>query len=88
MLHRSAAKKLRFRSGQVDMEWLPAYAPDLNPAEQVWNHSKYAEMTNFIPGDVNELYEVVAESLCNRSGQKNCCVCFSIIYKDMMCSIT
>jgi len=70
MVHRSAAKKLRFRSGRVDVEWLPAYAPDLNPVEEVWNHSKYADLANFIPEDVNELYEAVAVSLRNQRGQK------------------
>lgn len=70
MVHRSAAKKLRFRSGRVGVEWLPAYAPDLNPVEQIWNHSKYADLANFIPEDVNELYEAVAGSLRNQRGQK------------------
>jgi transposase len=26
--------------GQVRVEHLPAYSPDLNPDEQVWNHAK------------------------------------------------
>ena len=26
--------------GQVVVEHLPAYSPDLNPDEQVWNHAK------------------------------------------------
>lgn len=25
---------------QVEVAYLPAYCPDLNPDEQVWNHSK------------------------------------------------
>ena len=26
----------------VALEWLPPYAPELNPVEQVWGHTKYA----------------------------------------------
>ena len=36
-------------------EWLPAYAPELNPVEQVWNHAKYSDLANFIPDDVDHL---------------------------------
>ena len=35
-VHRSAAKRLRTRHcKRVEIEWLPAYAPQLNPDEQV-----------------------------------------------------
>ena len=53
-VHRKAAKALatdeRFR-----FEWLPPYAPDLNPVEHVWNHTKYAELANYIPDDLLDL---------------------------------
>jgi len=26
------------------IEWLPPYAPDLNPVEHVWNHTKYGDL--------------------------------------------
>lgn len=71
MVHRSAARKLKLRFSRVDVEWLPAYAPDLNPVEQVWNHSKYVELANFIPEDVNTLAETVRKTLAAQSGQKN-----------------
>jgi transposase len=62
--HRSAARRLEKRFGRrVQIEWLPAYAPDLNPDEQVWNQAKYADLANFIPDDVTELREAVEESL-------------------------
>ena len=31
------------------IEWLPAYAPDLNPTEGVWNNIKSREMANHCP---------------------------------------
>jgi transposase len=41
------------------VEWLPAYAPELNPDEQVWNHSKYSQLANFIADNVEHLAEAV-----------------------------
>jgi len=29
--------------------------PELNPAEQVWNHSKYSDLANFSPADCDQL---------------------------------
>lgn len=53
-VHRKAARALatdeRFR-----IEWLPPYAPDLNPVEHVWNHTKYGDLANYIPDDLLEL---------------------------------
>lgn len=61
--HRSAAGRLRARFGKrIDIEWLPAYAPELNPDEQVWRHSKYVDLANFIPEDVHHLHEAMVES--------------------------
>jgi transposase len=34
---------------------LPPYAPDLNPVEAVWQHSKHAELATYIPEDVADL---------------------------------
>ena len=34
---------------------LPAYAPDLNPVEQVWNYLKWSRLCNFAPIDCQEL---------------------------------
>jgi len=33
-------------TGQLCVEQLPGYAPDLNPDEGVWDHLKYVEMRN------------------------------------------
>jgi transposase len=69
-VHRSAAKRLAARYGQrVVIEWLPAYAPDLNPDEQVWNHVKYADLANFLPDDVDHLEQAVTDSLRHTRGE-------------------
>ena len=63
-VHRAAAPRLAQRYGRaITVEWLPPYAPDLNPTEQVWNHAKYVELANFIPRDVGELEQAVADSI-------------------------
>jgi transposase len=59
-VHRKAAKAL-FGDRRFWIEWLPAYAPDLNPVEHVWDHTKYADLANYIPDDVLEL-EIEAET--------------------------
>lgn len=46
-----------------DWEWLPAYAPELNPVEQCWNHTKYADLANFIPHDVDHLHKEISRSI-------------------------
>jgi transposase len=63
-VHRSAARRLQRRFGRrVDIEWLPAYAPELNPDEQVWNRAKYTDLANFLPKDVQDLGHALADSL-------------------------
>ena len=68
-VHRKAVRVLQ--EGGADWlqpEWLPPYAPDLNPAEQVWNHAKYADLANFIPDDLADLDHAVRSSM---AGQQN-----------------
>jgi len=63
-VHRAAARRLQARLGdRIEIEWLPAYAPELNPAEQVWKHTKYDDLPNFIPEDVLQLGRAVADSI-------------------------
>jgi len=58
-VHRRAAKAL-FGDRRFWIEWLPPYAPDLNPVEYVWNHTKYDDLANYVPDDVLDL-EIEAE---------------------------
>lgn len=55
----------------VRVEWLPAYAPDLNPTEQVWNHAKYCDLANFIPDDRADLHAHVETSITAQHGQSD-----------------
>jgi transposase len=48
---------------RIVVEWLPAYAPDLNPVEAVWSHSKYGDLANFAPDDLSALEGGVLGSL-------------------------
>ncbi len=45
------------------VEWLATYAWDLNPVEPVWSHTKYADLANYIPDDVEDLACEVMDSL-------------------------
>jgi transposase len=68
-VHRAGALRLLRRFPErVEVEWLPAYAPDLNPVEQVWNRTKYTDLANYIPNDILSLGREVAHSIrCTRS---------------------
>ena len=70
-VHRAAAKHLRERFGRrITVEWLPPYAPELNPDEQVWNRAKYTDLANFIPEDVEALGHAMAASFRKTRGQQ------------------
>ena len=51
-------------------EQLPAYAPELNPVEQCWNHTKYADLENFIPDDVDHLQQAIQASITEQSEER------------------
>ena len=63
-VHRAAAKRIgASRLKGIDFEWLPAYAPELNPVEPRWSNTKYAELANFVPDDVSHLKRNVRSTL-------------------------
>ena len=41
--------------GRIQLEFLPGYAPDLNPVEYLWGHWKHHELPNFCPKNFGEL---------------------------------
>jgi transposase len=51
------------RNRRLRLERLPAYAPDLNPVEAVWSWLKWGRLANFVPDDLTELDDWVAEFL-------------------------
>ena len=63
-VHRSAWRQLREASCKwLHVEWLPGYAPDLNPVEAIWSHTKYSDLANYVPADADELLDAVGDSL-------------------------
>lgn len=72
-VHKAAVK--RWLAGRppdaprVMIEWLPPYAPELNPAEQLWNNGKRVDLANFAPTDRDDLRSRVRRSLI----RQQCC---------------
>lgn len=59
-IHRAQAVKAYLAEGAakwIQLERLPAYAPDLNPDEGVWNQLKYVELRNVCCRDVAHLHQ-------------------------------
>lgn len=40
---------------RLSIEYLPPYAPTLNPVEQLWTQLKYGALANFVPRDLDQL---------------------------------
>lgn len=63
-VHRAAVRQLRQAGAAwLHVEWLPSYAPDLNPVEAIWGHSKCCDLANFVPADIDDLCDAVIESV-------------------------
>jgi transposase len=43
------------QEGRLLTEYLPAYAPELNPVEYLWGYWKHHALPNFCPDDLTEL---------------------------------
>ena len=70
-VHRSAVRQFLARGGgRVEVEWLPAYAPQLNPVEQVWQRAKHVDLANFAPAHAEHLRREVEGSLVRTRGQQ------------------
>lgn len=69
--HRTAARLLdadvsdSSSESAYRFEWLPGYAPELNPVEHVWGHTKHDDLANYIPEDI----EVLAADVDNSPGR-------------------
>jgi len=53
------------------VQWLPPYAPDLDPAEQLWNHSKRTDLANLAPAGRGDLRGHVRRSLIRQRHSPN-----------------
>jgi len=47
------------RCRRLHLEFLPPYAPELNPNEYGWGHLKTGTLANYCPDDVDELHGAV-----------------------------
>ena len=45
------------------IEWLPSYAPELNPVESMWSYTKYNDLANYIPEDAQHLHHAIHSSM-------------------------
>ena len=66
-VHRKVARMLA-GDERFQIEWLPPYAPDLNPVEHVWNHTKYGDLANYVPEDIDALKGELIDSLERKRG--------------------
>ena len=55
----------------IDVEWLPPYAPDLNPVECVWSRTKDGDLANFAADNISALEHAVATSLCRTQSRRD-----------------
>jgi transposase len=63
-MHKGAPlRTLKEKYPRLQTEFLPPYAPQLNPVELLWSFLKYGKMANFAPRDIEELHQRVLEHL-------------------------
>ena len=53
------------QKGRIHVEYLPAYAPELNPTEYIWGHAKHHKLPNACPKDFAELEHGARRALRN-----------------------
>jgi hypothetical protein len=69
--HRAAVRQLAgVAGGRIQVEWLPPYAPTLNPVERVWGHGKHVELANFVPDDAEHLRREMEAALGRATGEQ------------------
>jgi putative transposase len=57
--------------GRIWLERLPAYAPMLNPIEQLWAWLKYGRLSNFAPERLTDLKNAVHRELHSAQRDRN-----------------
>jgi transposase len=59
-VHRAAVHRLQQDGASwLAVDWLPSYAPELDPVENVWDQSKYGDLANFIPDNILQVHDVL-----------------------------
>jgi hypothetical protein len=64
--HRGAevGRYLQKQSAWLEVEYLPPYAPELNPVEYLWSHMSRTELANFVGEDLKEVGGQVRRGAC------------------------
>jgi transposase len=64
--HRGAKVQrfLQKQSSWLEMEYLPPYAPELNPVEYFWSHVSKTDLANFVGGDLGALGAQARKAAC------------------------
>jgi transposase len=52
---RTVSEYVLQQNRRLELEFLPAYAPNLNPVEYLWGYWKHHELPNFCPKNFSEL---------------------------------
>jgi hypothetical protein len=51
----------------VQFEYLPPYCPELNPVEHVWSQTKWSDLVNHAPENIEQLRDDVLNSYIDQS---------------------
>jgi DDE superfamily endonuclease len=54
-VYQSGSTPVADQRGRLALDYLPAYAPELNPVEYIWGYWKHHELPNFCPHDFSQL---------------------------------
>lgn len=60
--HRAAEVAAYCKRHRIQLELLPAYAPELNPVEYAWSYLKTKPLANFAPRELSELTDAARSS--------------------------
>lgn len=70
-MHRGPAiRQLLADHPRLQVEELPAYAPELNPVECLWSYLKWDRLGNFAPKDCQELEQTAWQELQDLQGKQ------------------
>lgn len=61
--HSAAVRRHLARVHHLHLEFLPPYAPDLNPVELLWSHVKTNALANYAPAEVADLHRTTRRAL-------------------------
>lgn len=60
--HRKAVADFAHRHPRLWVEWLPPYAPELNPVEWLWAWMKGSPLSGLCPDDVEALFDAITDA--------------------------